>query len=176
MSELISYMNIRRLLAGIRPGRMYDYETYTNWIDISSFKQQMKFAKDDIMVRMDPVSPVQLLMNCDDELHWKGKATMLANQLQVTIRNRAVTFSLQDDIQPAAAIRETVAMQCLMDPELYVTDATKIMLLTEIDSYYVMTQYQTNMMNSYYMVIFEQLERQPRFEGLFGMYSLIDVI
>ena len=32
------------------------------------------------------------------------------------------------------------------------------------------------MMNSYYMIIFEQLEQQPRFEGLFGMYSLIDVI
>ena len=86
------------------------------------------------MVRMDPVSPVQHLMNCEDELHWKGKVTTFANQLQVTIRNRAVIFSLQDDIQPAAAIRETVAMQCLMDPELYVTDATKMILLDKLDS------------------------------------------
>ena len=119
----------------------------------------MKFSKDDTMVRMDPVSPVQLLMNCEDELHWEGKATTFANQLQVTIRNRAVTFLLQDDIQPAAAIRETVAMQCLMDPELYVADATKMILLDKLDSYSVMTQYQTNMMNSYYMIIFEHVHK-----------------
>mgnify|MGYP007058563945 CR=1 FL=1 len=63
-----------------------------------------------------------------------------------------------------------------MDPELYVTDGVKLMLLTELDSYKVITQYQMNTMNSYYMIIFQQLGFAPKFEGLFGTYSLIDVI
>ena len=70
----------------------------------------MKLTSVETLIRMDPVSPLDLLMNCDDELHWKGKATMFSNQLQVTINNRAITFALRDDGKTAAAIRENVAI------------------------------------------------------------------
>lgn len=147
-------MNIHKLMARTKPGRLCDYEMFKNWINLREFKQQMRLAEKDTLIRLDPVAPVQLLMNCDDELHWKDKATNFGNQIQVTMRNRAVTFALRDDGKPAAAIRETVAMQWLMDPELYVTDGVKLMLLTELDSYKVLTQYQMNTMNSYYMILF----------------------
>ena len=65
----------------MKQGQLNDYDSYINHIDIKVYKQQLKLADDDHLVRMDSVSPVQSLMNCDDELHFKSKATKFGNQL-----------------------------------------------------------------------------------------------